>query len=75
MPSLQYPDPNKPLKLFIDDSTYSYSGILHQAQDEDPYQLIPLAYFSGSFNQTQKLWNVTQKECYAMYRSINRFSF
>ena len=52
MPSLQYPDPNKPFKLFTDDSNYSYSGILHQAQDEEPAQLIPIAYFSGSFNST-----------------------
>ena len=50
MLSLQYPDPNKPLKLFTDASNYSYSGILHQAQDEEPDQLIPIAYFSGSFN-------------------------
>ena len=46
MPSLQYPDPNKPFKLFTDASNYSYSGILHQAQDEEPDQLIPTAYFS-----------------------------
>ena len=31
MPSLQYPDPNKPFMLFTDASNYSYSGILHQA--------------------------------------------
>ena len=45
MPSLQYPDPNKPFKLFTDASNYSYSGILHQAKDEEPDQLIPIAYF------------------------------
>ena len=75
MPSLQHPHPNEPFKLFRDASNYSYSGILHQTQDEKPAQLIPIAYFSGSFNWTQKLWNVTQKECYAVYRSINKFSF
>ena len=73
MPSLQYPDPNKPFKLLTDASNYSYSGILHQAQDEEPDQLI--VYFSGRFNQTQQLWNVTQKECYTVYRLINTFSF
>ena len=67
MPSLQYPDPNKPFK-FTDASNYSYSCILHQTQDKEPDQLIPIAYFSGSFNQTQQLWNVTQKECYTVYR-------
>ena len=50
MPSLQYLDPNKPFKVFTYASNYSYSGILHQAQDEKPDQLIPIAYFSGSFN-------------------------
>ena len=75
MASLQYPDPNKPFKLFTDASNYSYSGILHQAQSKEPDQLIPITYFSGSFNQTQQLWNVTQKECYTVYRSINTFSF
>ena len=59
MPSLQYPDPTKPFKLFTDTSNYSYSGILHQAKDKEPAQLIPIAYFSGSFNHTQQLWNVT----------------
>ena len=75
MQSLQYPDPNKLFKLFTDDSNYSYSGILHQVQDEGSDQQIPITYFSGSFNWTQQLWNVTQKEHYAVYMSINKFSF
>ena len=62
MPSLQYPAPNKPFKLFSDVSNYSYSGILNQAHGKDPTQLIPIAYFSRCFNRTQQLWNVTQKE-------------
>ena len=49
MPSLQYLDPSKPFKLFTDTPNYSYSGILHQAEDREPDQLIPIAYFSGSF--------------------------
>ena len=75
MPSLLYPDHNKPFKLFTDMSNYSYSGILNQAHGEDPSQLIPIAYFLGCFNRTQQLWNKTQKECYAVYKSINKFSF
>ena len=75
MPSLEYPDPNKSFKLFTDASNYSYSGILHQAQHDEPDKLVPIAYFSGSFNWTQQLWNITQKECYTVYRSINKFSF
>ena len=75
MPSLQYLDPNKPFKLFTDASNYSYSGIIHQAQVNEPDQLLPIVYFSGIFNQTQQLWDITQKECYTVYWSINKFSF
>ena len=65
--------------LFTDTSKHSYSGILHQ--EETPHHwgaevnLIPIAYFSGSFGRTQQLWNTTQKKCYAVYRSIQKFAF
>ena len=59
MPSLQYPDPNKPFKCFTDASNYSYSGILHQAQDEEPSQLIPIAYFFRKFQP-----NTATLECH-----------
>ena len=74
MPRLQYPNPNKPFMLFTDTSKHSYSYILHQ--EETPHHLgvevnlIPIAYFSGSFARTQQLWNTTQKECYTVYSSF-----
>ena len=37
--------------------------------------LIPIAYFSGTFGRTQELWNTTQKECYTVYQSIQKFAF
>ena len=49
MLSLQYPGPNKPFKLFTDASNCRYSGILHQAQDKEPDQLIPIAFFFRKF--------------------------
>ena len=55
------PGPQQTSKLFTDASNHSYSGILHQAQDKELDQLILIAYFSGSFNHTQQLWNVTQQ--------------
>ena len=70
MPTLQYPNPNKPFKLFTDASKHSYSGILYQ--EETPGKpgaeanLIPIAYFSGSFGRTQQPWNTSQKESYAV---------
>ena len=79
MPQLQYLNPNKPFTLFTDASKHSYSGILHQ--EETPHHLgvevslIPIAYFLVSFGRTQQLWNATQKEYYAVYRSIQNLIF
>ena len=76
MPMLQYP--KKPFMLFTDASKHSYSGI---HQEETPNQsglkvnLIPIAYFSGSFDKAQQLWRTTQKECYAVYQSIQKIVF
>ena len=65
MPALQFPNPNKPFQLFTDMSKYSYSRILHQKKEEHPSAddpvLIPIAYFSGTFNKMQQLQNTTQK--------------
>ena len=72
MPSLQYPNPNKPFQLFTDTSKHSYSRILHQKKEGQPNagmpELIPTAYFSGTFNKIQQIWNTTQKDCYAVYK-------
>ena len=76
MPALQYPNPNK---LFTDASKHSHSKIIHKEKegqaDTDEPELIPIAHFSGTFNKTQHLWNTTQKECNAVYRSVQKFAF
>ena len=57
----------------------SYSSILHQQEVSDQLEaepnLVPIAYFSGTFGKTHQLWNTTQKECYAVHQSIQNFSF
>ena len=79
MPALQYPNRNKPFKLFTDASKHSYSRIHYQEKegraDTDEPELIPIAYFSETFNKTQQLWDTTQKECYAVYWSVQKFFF
>ena len=49
MPRIQYSNPNKPFKLFIDASKHSYLGILHQEEVSDQpnakLNLVPIAYF------------------------------
>ena len=73
MPALQYPNPNKPFKLFTNASKHSYSIILHQEKeghtDAEKPEFFLIIYFSGTFNKTQ-LWNTTQKESYAVYKSV-----
>ena len=79
MPRLQYSNPNKTCKLFTNASKHIYSTILHQ--DEIPNganvvpNLVPIPYFWGSFSKIQQLWNTTKTECYAVYRSIQKFLF
>ena len=78
MPRLQYPNPNKPFKLFTDASKHSSSGLVHQEQVSDQSKAEPNlwpVYFSGSFSKTQQFWNTTQNECYTVYWSIQKFSF
>ena len=79
MPMLQYPNPNKPFKMFTNASKHSYSGILHQEVMSDQpgveANLIPTAYFSASFGRNQQLWNTSQKECYVVYWFIQKFAF
>ena len=59
MPTLQYPNPNKPYMLFTDASKHSYSGILHEEETSHhlgaEVSFIPIAYFSGSLGRTQQL--------------------
>ena len=65
--------------LFTDAFKHSYSGMLHQEETQNQpgaeVNLIPIAYFSGMFGRTQQLWNTTQKECYAVLRSVQKFTF
>ena len=79
MPRIQYLNPDKMFKLFTDVSKHNYSSVLHQEETPNIVNTVPkpvpIAYFSGSFNKMQQLWNTIQKECYTVYRSIQKFSF
>ena len=57
-----------------DASKYSYSAILQQTRPGTE-ELAPVAYFSGNFNKTQVKWNITEKEAYAIYKSVKKFTF
>ena len=73
-PVLISPQVNKDYVIHCNASKYSYSGIL-QLTRPGTDELAPVAYFSGNFNKTQVKWNITEKEAYAIYKVVKRFTF
>ena len=73
-PVLISPQIDKDYIIHCDASKYSYSGILQQTRPETE-ELAPIAYFSGNFDKTQVKWNITEKEAYAIYKSVKKFAF
>ena len=68
------PQVDKDYVIHCDASKYSYSGILQQTRPGTE-ELVPVAYFSGNIDKTQVKWNITEKEAYAIYRSVKKFAF
>ena len=73
-PVLISPQVDKDYVIYCDTSKYSYSGILQQTRPGTE-ELAPVAYFSGNFDKTQVKWNITEKEAYAIYKSVKKFAF
>ena len=73
-PVLISPQVDKDYVIHCDASKYSYSGILQQTRPRTE-ELVPVAYFSGNFDKTQVKWNITEKEAYAIYKSVKKFAF
>ena len=73
-PVLTSPQVDKDYVIHCDASKYSYSGILQQTRPGTE-ELAPVAYFSGNFDKTQVKWNITEKETYAIYKSVKKFAF
>ena len=73
-PILQFPNPNKEYILYTDASTNAYSGVLCETQSDDN-DIRPVAYFSGTFTAQNKSWCATEKEAYAILKSVQRFDY
>ena len=73
-PVLISPQVDKDYVIHCDASKYSDSGILQQTRPGTE-ELAPVAYFSGNFDKTQVKWNITEKEAYAIYKSVKKFAF
>ena len=71
---LQFPDPNKDYVLYTDALSNAYSGVLCPPQDNEK-DIRPVAYFSETFTAQNKSWCATEKEAYAVLKSIQRFNY
>ena len=71
---LQFPDPNKPYILYTDASINTYSGVLCQLVDNDQ-DIRSVAYFSGTFTAQNRSWCATEKEAYAVLKSVQSFDY
>ena len=68
------PQVHKEYIIHCDASKYSYSGILQQIRPGTE-EITPVAYFSGNYDKTQVKLNITEKEAYAIYKSVKKFAF
>ena len=73
-PLLQFLDPNKPYILYTDSSNYAYSGVFCQPVDNNQ-DIRPVAYFSGTFTTQNRSWCATEKEAYAVLKSVEHFNY
>ena len=73
-PVLISPQVDKDYVIHCNASKYSYSGILQKTR-LGTEELALVAYFSGNFDKTQVKWNITEKEAYAIYKSVKKFAF
>ena len=71
---LQFADPNKTYVLYTDASNNAYCHVLCQpiSNNKDTRSV---SYFSGTFTAQNKSWCATEKEAYAMLKSIQRFDY
>ena len=73
-PILQFPGPNKNYVLYTDASNNAYSGVLCQPYDNEN-DIRHVAYFSRAFTAQNKSWCATEKEAYAVLKSVHRFAY
>ena len=73
-PLLQFLDPNKPYVLYMDASNNAYSSVLCQLIDNEQ-DIREVAYFSGTFTAQNRSWCGTEKEAYAVLKSVQSVDY
>ena len=73
-PILQFPDPKKHMYCIqthlIMHIQVSFANHLTMTQD-----IRPVAYFSGTFTAQNRSWCATEKEAYAVLKSVQHFDY
>ena len=70
--NLHLPQETGLFTLHTDASSYAAAAVLSQQQDGD---MVPLAFFSKAFDETQIKYSVLDKELYAFVHAIKHFEF
>ena len=77
-PILKSPDIYKPFFLQVDACSTGVGAVLLQPnceiEEPDLTALLPVAYFSRKFNETQQRWSTVEQELYAIVASLLHFS-
>ena len=74
-PILKYPNPQKRYVVFTDASDQAAAAVLTQEYkgDDNEIKVMPIAYLSAHFSDTQFKWNTVVKEGYTIYYAIKKW--
>lgn len=77
-PKLSFLDPEAPIYLDTDASDYGIGGHLHQTIIDpihSKHNDVPVAFISKALNKRQVKWSTPEKECYAIYYSLQKLDY
>ena len=70
--ALHLPTEDDTFHLHTDASSYATAAVLSQKQNDD---IVPIAFYSKGFDETQMRYSILDKELYAMVNAIKHFEF
>ena len=72
VPILHYPDPNKRYIVYTNASDDTCG--MQLSQEHDGTELIPIAFLSHTFLETQGRWSTTEQEAYRVYYAFTKWN-
>ena len=70
-PVLQMADPEKPFRLETDASNFAVGAVLSQQDDEGSWK--PVAFYSKSFSEAERNYEIHDKELAAIVKSLDEY--